>query len=109
MQDGELVSCSLRYLDVVTLIRKVKPVCKKWNNLGIRCIDQKSDGSKANFQCNSDLRNGIQPYAAVSFSVAGKLGVNIALSPIDVEEIARLYGYPVDKWDTSRIHNAMVE
>lgn len=83
-----LLSHILQFLDVVTLV-KTKQVNKRWKELCTKAIDNKCTTPPTPFQSKDSLEDAIRIYCQ-----------NHSL---DMERIARTYGYPIGKWDVSQI------
>eukprot|EP00978_Attheya_sp_CCMP212_P003314 scaffold6828_cov53-Attheya_sp.AAC.4 len=87
----ELVYHILTFLDVATLVQK-KPVCHLWRELCTTAINQKAPIPRMAFETD-----GEQLYAAVKKYTKYKAH--------DAEEFAATYGWPMDKWDVSRVED----
>ena len=86
------------YLDVVTLIQK-EPVSKYWHHLCIKAIDYKCN-KKKKFQSTKELRNMVDKHSPECYSNNYRPS-----SPMNAEEIASIYGYPINKWIISNIND----
>jgi surface protein len=89
--EGALLSFTLSFLDVKALLQKIK-VNKTWQKLCERTIQDKcgSNGPKP-FESKKELRDAIEKYCLYL--------------PECMEEIACMYGYPIDKWDVSQLQD----
>jgi surface protein len=86
----EAVSLILSFWDVPTLVQK-KPVCHLWQRLCTRAIEEKAPTPRNAFNTQDELLDAVQKYTRYE---AG-----------DAEGFAATYGWPIDKWDVSRIQN----
>ena len=79
----------LSFLDVPTLVRK-KAVCRSWQILFTDAIHQKALIPKA-FQSDEELDKAVAKYTKYNI--------------VDADEFAETYGWPMDRWDVSNIHD----
>jgi hypothetical protein len=88
VSDGTLFLYALSFLDVATLLNK-KIVDTEWKNLCTKAIDNKcgEDGPHP-IETNDELVYAIEKYCKYEATL--------------MEEIACIYGYPIDKWDVSQ-------
>ena len=121
LEHEEIVVHILGYLDTVTLIEK-KLVCKDWKRLCTQTIDlkcctgscgddggggdsgngQKTKKEKKGFLSNRELRIAVNKYLGYERHVDDALYGKRCTSK-DAEEIACVYGYPINNWDTSEV------
>jgi surface protein len=89
--EGALVMYTLSFLDLKTLLQKEK-VNKIWRILCKKTIDDKCRdcGPKA-FESAQELKDAVIKYCQYKAK--------------SMEEIACTYGYPIDKWDVSQVHD----
>jgi len=85
----DVLSISLNYLDVVSLVDK-KLVSRQWKECCEIAINRKQEQKKA-LRSNSELRMAVEKY----------LNGNTD----DVETIVKEYGYPIGKWDVSKLED----
>eukprot|EP00978_Attheya_sp_CCMP212_P033927 scaffold139664_cov55-Attheya_sp.AAC.2 len=86
----EMVHHILTFLDVATLAQK-RTVCRLWRELCTTAIDQKAPIHRTAFETNDELRGAVKKYTMYKAD--------------DAEEFAATYGWPMDKWDVSRVQN----
>eukprot|EP00978_Attheya_sp_CCMP212_P043944 scaffold295518_cov38-Attheya_sp.AAC.1 len=77
----------LSFLDVPTLVQK-KNVCRSWRILFTNTINQKAPTPNA-FTSHVELKVAVKKNAKHNL--------------VDAEEFAQTYGWPIDRWDVSRI------
>lgn len=77
----------LSFLNVPTLVR-TKQVSKHWNGLCTNAIDAKCKTPKP-FQTNKELKEAVTKYCHNG--------------PTVLEQLACMYGYPIGKWNVSRV------
>jgi Mycoplasma protein of unknown function, DUF285 len=91
----------LAYLDVKTLIEK-KEVCRIWRVNCTEAIDAKQTAtSRKSFSTNHELCQAVKKYCGynqATFSYS-------PCDPLDAEQIAVTYGYPINKWDVSNVQD----
>mmetsp|Transcript_20184 Transcript_20184/g.22547 ORF Transcript_20184/g.22547 Transcript_20184/m.22547 type:complete len:297 (-) Transcript_20184:97-987(-) len=81
----------MKFLSVTDLIEK-KVVCHHWKNLCTKSIDYKClTYGRKKFRSNKELKNSIRKYLRCNAS--------------DAEAFAKIYGWPIGKWDVSRIED----
>jgi surface protein len=87
--NGGLLVHALSFLDVPTLLQK-QTVSHTWKDHCTRVIDEKCgpNGPKQ-FQSKQELRDAVVQYCEKD--------------PVSMEVLACTYGYPMDKWDASRV------
>jgi hypothetical protein len=88
VSDGTLFLYALSFLDVATLLNK-KIVNTGWKNLCTKAIDNK---------CGEDGPHPIETNAKLIVTIRKYCKYEATL----MEEIACIYGYPIDKWDVSQ-------
>eukprot|EP00978_Attheya_sp_CCMP212_P044560 scaffold314373_cov35-Attheya_sp.AAC.1 len=86
----ELVHLILSHLDVPTLVQK-KAVCPLWQTLCTSLIDQKAPVPRKPFETRYELKNAVNKYSRYAAN--------------DAEKFAATYGWPIDKWDVSRVQD----
>jgi surface protein len=77
----------MSFLDVPTLVQK-KVVCRSWQILFTHVIDQKAATPKV-FQSRKELKHAVKKYTTYNGA--------------DAEEFATSYGWPIGRWDVSRV------
>jgi surface protein len=93
----------LSYCDVKTLIEK-KQVCRSWYDTCTNAVNAKQQTSttKKAFSTQEELRHAVKQYCGyhqITNSYSG------TCHPHEAEEIAQTYGYPINKWDVSKLHD----
>jgi surface protein len=92
--NSALLRHSLSFLDVATLLQK-QAVCKAWRAHCIMVIDSKVEkGGPRALESKEELKNTVDKYGSMK---------NFGTSPKNMEDIACKYGYPIDKWNVSKI------
>eukprot|EP00978_Attheya_sp_CCMP212_P005498 scaffold12307_cov43-Attheya_sp.AAC.2 len=76
----------MSFWDVPTLVQN-KAVCRRWKRVCTAVIDQKEPVPRKAFETNDELCSVIKRYTVGA----------------DAEALASNYGWPIDKWDVSRI------
>mmetsp|Transcript_13204 Transcript_13204/g.15124 ORF Transcript_13204/g.15124 Transcript_13204/m.15124 type:complete len:330 (-) Transcript_13204:301-1290(-) len=108
----------LSYLDVVTLTKK-KLICIRWKYLCYKVITLKSLSSKIPFVSNRKLDLAVDDYIHIkegsnddhncvydSYHKDDDTGSPVVITRRDrAEEIATLYGWPIDQWDVSKVED----
>jgi surface protein len=90
----------LSHFDVKTLIEK-KQVCRSWRVTCTEAIDAKQTSTtKKAFSTNPELRAAVLKYCGWYARARFR-----KCDPQDVEEFAKTYGYPINKWDVSDLQN----
>jgi surface protein len=94
--DGALLVNILSFLDVKTL-EQLESVNKAWQELCKKTIHGKcgDNGPKA-FECDDELRRAVVHYCFKKY---------IKYDAAQMEKIASTYGYPINTWDVSQIHD----
>eukprot|EP00978_Attheya_sp_CCMP212_P030393 scaffold111540_cov55-Attheya_sp.AAC.2 len=77
------------FLSVPTLVEK-KVICRAWRTLLTNTIEQKAPIPKA-FESSNELRIMVEKYARYN--------------PVDAEDIATTYGWPIGRWNVSNIED----
>jgi len=90
--NDDVLGTILSFLDAIELSQK-KPVCKQWKNLCKIVIDRKLIFPKKPFASNEELRNVVSDYTSWQ------------RNPDKAENIATVYGWPIDEWDVSQIQD----
>eukprot|EP00978_Attheya_sp_CCMP212_P032642 scaffold128413_cov51-Attheya_sp.AAC.3 len=83
----EMECLIMSFWDVPTLVQS-KAVCCRWKRVCTAVIDQKEPVPRKAFETSDELRSAIKRYTVG-----------------DDEALASTYGWPIDKWDVSRIQN----
>eukprot|EP00978_Attheya_sp_CCMP212_P045243 scaffold338852_cov63-Attheya_sp.AAC.1 len=78
----------MSFWDVPTLVQN-KAVCCRWKRVCTAVIDQKEPVPRKAFETTVELRSVIKRYTVGA----------------DAEALASTYGWPIDKWDVSRIQD----
>ena len=110
--DEDILVQAFQFLDVVSIIQKVKPICKQWKRLSIIAIDMKCYKTKKPFETNEELKEAADKYAGSYHEILGDGDYDDQREPIykpcgadAIEDLASTYGYPIDKWDVSKIED----
>lgn len=77
----------MQFLDVATLVEK-KQVNKEWKELCAKAIVAKCKSAHP-FQSNKELKEAVEKYCQND--------------PLEVDQLACTYGYPIDKWNVSQV------
>jgi hypothetical protein len=88
----DMVTEVLSILDFQTLLRN-RVVCKEWHIMCTFAIDSKraNSGISQSFEINQELCNAVARYKGNNPHVA--------------EELASRYGWPINKWDVSKVED----
>eukprot|EP00978_Attheya_sp_CCMP212_P010955 scaffold26672_cov35-Attheya_sp.AAC.1 len=86
----DLVYHTLSFLDVATLVQK-KPVSPLWRELCTTAIDQKAPIPRMAFETGCELHIKVEKYIMFKADAA--------------EAFAATYGWPMNKWDVSRVED----
>eukprot|EP00978_Attheya_sp_CCMP212_P021901 scaffold64385_cov35-Attheya_sp.AAC.1 len=86
----DLVYHTLSFLDVATLVQK-KAVCPLWRELCTTAIDQKAPIPRMAFETGCELLTAVKKYTMFKAD--------------DTEAFAATYGWPMNKWDVSRVED----
>eukprot|EP00978_Attheya_sp_CCMP212_P009639 scaffold22881_cov28-Attheya_sp.AAC.1 len=78
----------MSFWDVPTLVQN-KAVCRRWKRVCTAVIDQKEAVPRKAFETKDELRSAIKRYTVGAYA----------------EALASTYGWPIDKWDVSRIQD----
>jgi surface protein len=78
----------MSFWDVPTLVQN-KAVCRRWKRVCTAVIDQKEPVPRKAFETSVELRSAIKRYKVGAYA----------------ETLASTYGWPIDKWDVSRIQD----
>ena len=78
---------TLSFFGVTELVH-MKQVCKKWQQLCTQAIDSKCPNPKI-FETNQELKDTVRKYCKNQ--------------PANIEEIAVVYGYPINKWKVQEL------
>jgi len=91
-ENEDVFGCILSFLDVIALIEK-KVVCQRWKRLCTIVIDRKvfCSGTKMKIYDKRELKHAVNIY------------IDTKHSPENAEEIAKTYGWPMNRWDVSQI------
>ena len=98
------------HFDLVTLIIK-KKVSRSWNSLCTTAINEKcSPETRTAFVTNAELREAVRRYCGYRLIIPEVGGMPIVYMNEDrapdreeAERIARLHGWPINRWDVSTI------
>jgi surface protein len=93
----ELFLSIFSHFDVKTLIEK-KQVCRTWRQTCTEAIDAKQTKE---FSTNQELRQAVEKYCGYKRITNSYSQCNSQ----DAEEFAQTYGYPINKWDVSTLHD----
>jgi surface protein len=89
-----LLRHTLSFLDVPTLLQR-QTVCKAWKAHCMVVIDSKvGKGGARAFESKEELKNTVDEYCSMKNGESSSKGV---------EDIACQYGFPIDKWNVSKI------
>jgi hypothetical protein len=100
----DLVLPILSYLDVKTLIEK-KQVCRSWRDTCTEAIDAKQAATtRKAFSTFEELRQAVGKYCGYIEGTTFYSRCN----PQEAEEFAKTYGYPINKWDVSKLNDSAV-
>eukprot|EP00978_Attheya_sp_CCMP212_P025081 scaffold80008_cov47-Attheya_sp.AAC.3 len=86
----ELVCHIMSFLDVPTLVQK-KAVCQNWERTCTEVIDQMAPVPRTPFETREELQTAVRKYSKYDAS--------------DADVFATTYGWPIDKWDVSRVQD----
>jgi surface protein len=93
----------LSHLDVKTLIEKTQ-VCRSWRVHCTESIDAKqTSATRKAFSTSQELRQAVRQYCG--YNQATRSCSSQLFTPKDAEEIAQTYGYPINKWDVSKLND----
>jgi surface protein len=91
LPDDDTLFLVLTHLDVPWLVEK-KGVCRHWNHICTDVMDAKRTlTTQRVFETNRELRRAVSQY------------VHCSDNPKDAEDLATVYGWPIGKWDVSRL------
>ena len=79
----------LSFLDTPTLVQK-KAVCRSWRVILPNTIVQKAS-TPTPFQSKAELKEAVYKYSRYNL--------------VDAEEFAQTYGWPIDRWNVSRVED----
>jgi surface protein len=98
----DLFPSIVSHLDVVTLVR-TKRVCRDWNQLCTDAIDDKrTETTRMVFRTSDELKDTVKKYCGYNENTSE---YSQWCSREDAEEIARTYGWPINKWDVSNVQD----
>ena len=89
---GDLKHHILSYLDIRTLLRK-QAVCPEMREDVVAFLERKKKKGAGVFRSNKELQKAVEKFC--------KLGRNS--SEKDLEEVAINYGFPIGRWNVSRV------
>eukprot|EP00978_Attheya_sp_CCMP212_P046794 scaffold412006_cov51-Attheya_sp.AAC.1 len=80
----------MSFLDVPTLVQK-KVVCRNWERICTGVIDRMAPAPRTTFETREELKTAVKRYSKYDAS--------------DADVFATTYGWPIDKWDVSRVQD----
>lgn len=87
VNNNSLMGQILSYLDVITLV-KTKQVQKRWKELCTTAIHEKCKSPRP-LESKEELHKAVDKYCQNDW--------------LELEQLARIYGYPIGKWHVSQI------